>query len=237
MSDSNKSRKASSGSPVESGDIPNRAVARRRRGRFLTFMVRSCDLRYFARGANAAERARDRLRHIGHMPWGDTLWTERELELCRRYYPDYDLLERKLRRRTRRTIQERCRMLGLTAGDRPWTGADKTLLRKLFADASWVDICAAFPDRTRAAISRVAYKWGFRRTRQPYKPTCHELLDQVRQKCVEEKLFMPDLDEFTDSGRFFSKQAYRRKKPDFAAVDRAARVFGGRLRIDWDEKG
>ena len=239
-----KSWKASSAPPVESGDIAQRAVARRQRGRFACIMVKSSELRYHSRGANTAERVRNTLRQKGHMPWGDPLWSELEIELCRQHYPDYDLLEQELRRRTRHTIQERCRLLGLTAECRGWTAAEKLRLRKMFPDASWAEICAAFPDRTRGAIVRVAYKWGFRRTRRPYKSTCHEVLDEVRQRCFEEGLSMPDLDEFSDSGQFFSKEAYRRKRPDLLAVGRAAKVFGGRLRfggrrlrIVWDENG
>lgn len=70
-------------------------------------------------------------------------------------------------------------------------------------------------------------------------PTPSELrylaLDQVRQRCFDESLSMPDVDKFAGSGNFFSRKSYRRKQPDLIAVDRAARAFGGRLRIEWGD--
>jgi hypothetical protein len=60
-------------------------------------------------------------------------------------------------------------------------------------------------------------------------------LDQVRDYCTANNLFMPDIDEFAQSGNFFRKRAYRRKKADLSAVDRAAKQLGGRLTIQWDE--
>jgi len=199
-------------------------------------MVRSSELQSLSRGAMSVEQARARLQRAGCTPWGDALWTEEEMSECRRLYPNYDALQKALPGRSRRTIFERCRLLGLTAGTlKPWTAAEKTRLRRMFPEISWAEICATFPGRTKAAIVRAAYKWGFRRKRQPYKRTCHEALDQVRARCVDEGLFMPDIDEFARSGNFFSKRAYRRKKPDLLAVDRAARAFGGRLKIEWDD--
>lgn len=201
---------------------------------FMSSIMGSPDWQYLKRGAMAAQQARARLARNGFTPWGDRLWTDDELMTCRSLFPDYSALQAALPSRSRRTIFERCRLLGLTQSDvKPWTAAEKTRLRRIFPEASWADICASFPDRTKGAIVRAAYKWGFRRKRQPYKKTSHEALDQVRQRCVEDSLFMPDLDEFTRSGNFFSRKAYRRKKPDLLAVDRAARVFGGRLRIEW----
>lgn len=196
-------------------------------------MAKISHLHHLIGGIASAER----MRHVGRTPWGDAIWTERELAACRQFYPDYEALTAALPGRSRRTIFERCRMLGLTAnnGVAPWTASERSRLRRMFPESTWAEICAAFPDRTKGAIERAAYKWGFRRKRRPYKQTCHEALDQVRARCVDEGLFMPDLDEFACSGNFFSKRAYRRKKPDLLAVDRAARAFGGRLKIEWGE--
>lgn len=189
---------------------------------------RAVDFERLAFGAAAAAR----VRQTGRTPMGDAIWTERERSLCRQHYPDLKKLKRLLRRRTVGAIREMCRRMGLTDPPKPWTGTELSRLRKAFAAATKAELLALLPGRTYGAIIRVAYKHGLRRQRRPYKRTCHEATDQIRDRCTEQGLFMPDLDEFV-GGNFFSKRAYRRKKPDLRAVDRAAKELGGKLKIVW----
>lgn len=192
---------------------------------------RAVDFERLAFGAATAAR----VRRSGRTPMGDAIWTERERALCRQFYPDLKKLKRSLPRRTAGAIREMCRRMGLTNPARPWTGAELSKLRKAFATATTAELLNLLQGRTYGAIIRMAYKHGLRRQRQPYKRTSHPALDQIRDRCTDEGLFMSDLDEFV-GGNFFSRRAYRRKKPDLAAVDRAARELGGRLKITWDEE-
>jgi len=165
---------------------------------------------------------------------GDAIWTEHERSICRDVHPDYAEMKKRLPRRTPGAIREMCRRMRLTDPPKPWSGAELSRLRRAFATASKDELVAMLPGRTYDAIQRVAYKHGFRKKRKPYKRTCHEALDQIRERCVQQGLFMPDVDEFAQTGNFFSKRAYRRKKPDLRAADRAARELGGKLRIEWE---
>jgi hypothetical protein len=199
--------------------------------RGMVMAYRASDFERLAFGAATAER----VRRTGRTPMGDAIWTERERAICRECHPDFNAMKRRLPRRTLGAIHEMCRRMGLTDPPSPWSGAELTRLRKNFATASKADLLTVLPGRTYGAIIRMAYKHGFRRTRKPYKRTCHAALDQVRDYCTANNLFMPDIDEFAQSGNFFRKRAYRRKKADLSAVDRAAKQLGGRLTIQWDE--
>lgn len=192
---------------------------------------RAVDFERLAFGAATAAR----VRQTGRTPMGDAIWTERERSLCRLHYPDIKRQKRVLPRRTVGAIREMCRRMGLTDPSKPWSGSELSRLRKAFATASKAELMEMLPGRTYSAIQRVAYKHGFRKKRKPYKRTCHEALDQIRERCVEQGLFMPDIDEFAGTGNFFSKRAYRRKKPDLRAAERAARELGGKLKIEWQK--
>ncbi|RWM29791.1 hypothetical protein [Mesorhizobium sp.] len=141
----------------------------------------------------------ERVRRTGRTPMGDAIWTERERLICRRHYPDLKKLKRLLPRRTVGAI--RCRRMELTDPPAPWSGAELARLRKSFATASKDELLAMLPGRTYGAIIRVAYKHGFRERRKPYKRTCHPALDQIRDRCTEEGLFMPDVGISSARGR------------------------------------
>lgn len=191
---------------------------------------RSSDLTRLCFGAAAAQH----VRRTGRTPMGDAIWTQREIGVCRSLHPDFILMGRRLPRRTEGAIREMCRRLGLTEPSKPWTAAERTRLRRLYPSAPWPIILSEFPGRTRQAIIQKAHRWKLSRDRKPYKRTSHEAVDQIRQRCLETGLFMPDIDCLANTN-FFTRKAVRRKKPDLLAVDRAAKVFGGRLLVEWGE--
>jgi len=166
---------------------------------------------------------------------GDAIWTQREIDVCREHHPDFVMMKKKLPRRTRGAIAEMCRRLRLTDPPKPWTGAEHTRLRKMYPSASWEEILAAFPGRTRQGIVQVAFRRGLTRDRKPYKIVGHLALDQVRQRCFELGLFMPDLDEWVNGKGFFSRLAYQGRRPHMHKVERAANALGGKLMVQWAE--
>ena len=193
---------------------------------------RSSDLKRLAFDAKAAAY----VRRTGRTPMGDAIWTQREISVCLEHHPDFVIMQKKLPRRTRGAIAEMCRRLGLTDPPKPWTGAEHIRLRKMYPSASWEEILAAFPGRTRQGIIQVAYRRGLRRDRRPYKIIGHLALDQVRQRCFELGLNMPDLDEWVNGKGFFSRLALRGRRPHMHTLERAAKALGGKLVVEWPKE-
>ncbi|MGR6783181.1 hypothetical protein ACU6QH_00645, partial [Aeromonas veronii] len=72
---------------------------------------------------------------------------------------------------------------------------------------------------------------------KPYKPTGFAPLDQVRDKCFELKLTMPDLDAMCRTKNYFSKNGWRgwKKVISYRKLGRAIRVLDGEVQIDWND--
>ncbi|MER9091529.1 hypothetical protein NKI34_10425 [Mesorhizobium sp. M0700] len=182
--------------------------------------------------------ARDRIRRAGRTPNGHALWTSRQRAVLKQWYPNYQEMKKRLPKRSLAAITGQCHLMGLTSSPKKaWTTADRARLRQLFPTVTKAELLEAFPGRTYVSIQVYAYQMGLKRPRTPYRKTSHPIVDDVREHCRVGGYFMPDLDVFADTGKYFSKKALRRKKHDFRAVDRAVRALGGKLVVDWEADG
>lgn len=194
-------------------------------------------LRNYVRGAEAAARARRQIELRGTTFNGHPIWTDEEIEICRRLYPDYRATKRKLRRRSLVAIQHKCNELGLVPARPPWTGQDLARLRRLYPSASWEELFAAFPGRTKLAITRAANSYGYVREKKRYLPTGHAALDQVRQRCFEEGYVMRDIDQYAKSKGYFQSlwPNAPKTKIHHRAIAKAIEALGGTVKIEWEE--
>ena len=142
-------------------------------------------------------------------------------------------MNKRLPKRSLAAIAAQCHLMGLSTPKLAWTAADRAKLKRLFTTVSKADLLAAFPGRTWVSLQVTGYQMGLRRWRKPYVKTSHPVIDDVREACREKGHFMPDLDVYAETGRYFSKLALRRKKHDFRKVDKAVKALGGRLMIEW----
>ncbi|MBY5357250.1 hypothetical protein HFO94_27615 [Rhizobium leguminosarum] len=187
------------------------------------------NLAYLARGAASAERARARMLRSGYTVWGQKLWSEEEDLICRLFHPDYFALRQILCNRTDRAIQARCRKLGLVRPRQSWEWLARQKLRKLYPEATYDELCAAFPDRDLQNIQAAARYYGFKRKKKPYKKTGVPALDAVRSRCYDVKINMRELDEDCRTKKYFQKRGCRTQYPNFRAINRAASYLGGYL--------
>lgn len=179
--------------------------------------------------------ARNRIRKAGRTPNGHALWTTRQREVLKRWYPDYKEMKKRLPKRSLAAIAGQCHLMGLSTPKPAWTAADRTKLRRLFTTVSKAELRAAFPDRTWTSLQVAGYQMGLRRWRKPYVKTSHTVVDSLREACRQSGNYMPDLDEFAGTRKYFTGRIQRRKKHNFRAIDRAARALGGKLKIEWEE--
>jgi hypothetical protein len=187
------------------------------------------ELRNLVRGAAAAER----IRKAGRTPNGHALWTNAERAVLTKWFPDYKAMKKRLPLRSLPAIRGQCHLMGLSNPKPAWTAADRTKLRRLFPTVSKAELIDAFPGRSYVSIQVLGYQMGLRRWRKPYVKTSHPVIDDVREACRARGHFMPDLDVYAGTGRYFSRLAARRKKHDFRKVDKAVKSLGGTLTIEW----
>jgi len=180
--------------------------------------------------------AQDRFRKAGRTPNGHALWTTRERAVLTKWFPDYKAMKKRLPERSMPSIRGQCHLMGLSTPKPAWTAADRAKLRRLFTTVSKAELLAAFPGRTWTSLQVNGYQMGLRRWRKPYVKTSHPVIDDVREACRAKGHFMPDLDVYAGTGRYFSKLAQRRKKHDFRKVDRAVKALGGTLVIEWRDE-
>ncbi|TLX12293.1 hypothetical protein [Rhizobium sp. MHM7A] len=192
------------------------------------------NLAYLARGAASAERARARMLRSGYTVWGQKLWSEEEDLICRLFHPDYFALRQILCNRTDRAIQARCRKLGLVRPRQSWEWLARQKLRKLYPEATYDELCAAFPDRDLQNIQAAARYYGFKRKKKPYKITGVVSLDQFRSRCYDVQWTMRDADEEAGTKRYFQTRGYRSKYPNFKAISRGVKALGGHMEVQWD---
>ncbi|TGQ79343.1 hypothetical protein EN850_20865 [Mesorhizobium sp. M8A.F.Ca.ET.207.01.1.1] len=179
--------------------------------------------------------AQDRIRKAGRTPNGHALWTPAERAVLTKWFPDYKAMKKRLPKRSMAAITGQCHLMGLSTPKPAWTAADRTKLRRLFTTVSKAELLAAFPDRTWTSLQVNGYQMGLRRWRKPYVKTSHPVIDDVREACRTKGHFMPDLDVYAGTGRYFSKLAQRRKKHDLRKVDKAVKALGGTLVIEWGD--
>lgn len=88
-------------------------------------------------------------------------WSQQELDHVRRLYPDYAWsgIIPALPKRSKAAIRCKVFELGLKrkwASRTPWTGAEIAILRKLYPNAPWSQICKAIPRHPKPAIGKMA---------------------------------------------------------------------------------
>lgn len=191
----------------------------------------------YNRHALSADRARRRMHRSGFTPRGYRIWTLREDELCRRHHPDYDALEKALPHRSRAALICRCGYLGITRAPRQFTAKDHSDLRRMYGVVERKILLERFAGRRAETIGNVARSLGLRRPRPSYRPTGDYLLDELRSRALAEDMYMPHLDEFAGSGRYFSTQQWHgQKKVRYDHIIRAIHELGGRLSVTWDDE-
>ncbi|MDD9899430.1 MAG: hypothetical protein OXT65_00435 [Alphaproteobacteria bacterium] len=193
-------------------------------------------LRYAVEGAVTAQRMRKRMKRTGKTPRGHWLWTKEEDRKVIRLYPDYKAMKKQLRRRTLISLKRRASNLGIARKRHVWTGAEITLLRRLFPETPRHEILAAFPYLTwRQIYSRARYA-GFRRKKKPFKMTGHQPLDDILRFAYRNNLSLADIDKLSRTKKYFQKaqwcsNGFRGHK----AILRAALALGGRVRVEWED--
>jgi hypothetical protein len=83
---------------------------------------------------------------MGRTPRGHWLWTKKEDKLVRELYPDYDALQKALRRRTYFALRARARALNVVNRRHTRLGAEISLLRRMYPKAARHELMLAFPD-------------------------------------------------------------------------------------------
>lgn len=179
--------------------------------------------------------AKRRILKAGVTPNGHRVWKSAERDVLREFYPDYQAIKRKLRRRSLAAIRAQCHLMGLTPKKTAWTGFDRSKLRRLFTTATKRELLEAFPGRTYTALQVTGYQMGLRRPRKKYVKTQHPVVDDLREACRTGGFYMPHMDEFAGTKKYFTGRIQRRKKHNFRAIDRAVKALGGKLVVVWDE--
>lgn len=193
-------------------------------------------LSYYTSGAETAARNRARMRATGRTPKGHLLWTQREDEIVRAIYPDYEALRRLLPSRTYCAIRHRVGDLNIANSRRRWSAAEKSRLRRLYPDATPSELEAAFPGRTFDHIKQMARYFGFYRRRRRLQPTGIPIIDAVRDRAFELNYSMVDVDVLIGKGSYFQKAGWHYgNNVNKVAVWRAIEAMGGRLTVEWDD--
>lgn len=195
------------------------------------------DFQHLSRGLNGADQLQRYRERTGMVGRGRRIWTAEELEILRRLYPDYAAAKKALPGRTYYAIRAHARERGIASKRQVWKMSELQRLRQLVAtDATTQEMQAVFPGRTRHQLKATLGRYGIRRKRRGFKPTGHDLLDAVRQRCHELNLTMVDLDAMARTRRYFTTQAWiARGAPSLRHVVKAAQVLGGRISVLWPE--
>lgn len=189
----------------------------------------------FARNAKLAAQTRARIRR-NEFVFGrkNTVWSNEEVAVCFALWPNYRAIAFHLTGRSRSAVAAKCRSLGLAHTVHPWKASELSKLRRLYPEASWEEILAALPGRTREQIKNAVAYWKIRRKRKPYKPTGYHVLDQVRARCFECNMYMKDLDAIAHSKRYFYKAQWHSGWISHKAIANAVVGLDGRLIAQWD---
>jgi hypothetical protein len=118
--------------------------------------------RYFPGRTASAIRTRVGLEGLQKSPPA-ARWTKRELALIQRHYEAKDGLDTLVRKldRTRLSIQQQARKLGMSRAGNPWTASDDALLRRLYPVHGRH---SHIPGHTPGSIRERARKLGLRRS-------------------------------------------------------------------------
>lgn len=188
---------------------------------------------YAARGAASAFRARERMARTGRTPKGHWLWTKKEDDIVREFYPDYKVLRRKLRRRTYDAIKSRARTLNVAHRRHIWLASEVSRLRRLYPKADRLDILAAFPGLRWRQIAGKANHICVYRHRKGLCRTGHPLIDHIRDRAFELNMSMVDLDAVARTKKYFQKAGWANGNLNRKALVRAVEALGGEVLVRW----
>ena len=188
------------------------------------------DFRWLCRNAAQAQAAREQIRRSGYVG-GHPIWIESEDAKIRTLYPDYRKLRRVLRRRTHSAILQRAQVLNVVKRRKSWLASDRSRLRGMYPTASWPELMAVFPERTKSAIGAMAWRIHAPRRAVPLRRTGLPITDAIRKKAREIGWSMTDLDHMARTKRYFrSGNFYSQKHP---ALLKALRALDARVTIEW----
>jgi len=142
---------------------------------------------------------------MGRTPRGHWLWTKNEDALVRELYPDYDALQKALRRRTYNALRARARTLDVVKRRHTWLGAEISRLRRMYPKAARQELMVFFPDVSWEAIKAMAHRVGVRRERRKLVSTGHPLIDRIRDRAFDLNISMVDLDAMAGTKKYFRK--------------------------------
>ena len=191
-------------------------------------------LSHYAEGARSAARARNRLKKEGYVFGLRRVWSGREEEVCRLFWPDVRQIKRLLWSRSEGAIRAKGRALGLPIQKQHiWSAASLSRLRRLYPEATWDELHAAFPGVSKNSILHAVRYRRLRKNRRPYKPTGYLLIDEIRGRCFELNYRMKDIDALAMSKRYFYKAGWHSRWISHKAIARAVAALDGQLTVKW----
>lgn len=188
---------------------------------------------YAARGAASAYRARERMARTGRTPKGHWLWTRKEDDIVRAFYPDYKALRRKLRRRSYSSIRYRASVLDVIKRRHVWLGSEVQRLRRLYPKANRNTILEAFPGLRWTQIQGKAGHIRVFRHRERLCRTGHPIIDLIRDRAFDLNISMVDLDSIARSKTYFQKAGWKTSGLNRKAILRAVEALGGEVSVQW----
>lgn len=186
-----------------------------------------------SRNTKLGMKLSERIRRRGYTNSGDKVWSAEDDEIVKSLYPSYTEMKLRLPERSMKSLHWRSETLGIAKKLHLWRGSEITKLRRLYTTASRAKIIEEFPQLTWRAIEAAAVKRGFRRAPREHKRTGHYLMDSILARIESIGWTLRDLDEESKTGKYFRTCGWRRYRPNLRKLDRAIRVLGGRLVLEW----
>ena len=185
----------------------------------------------------SADRSRERINRTGFAPSGAPIWSPTELDLLKQNHPDYRAAMQALGgRRTYSAVRHKAQKLGLAPKRNHWTAEQVSRLRKLYRrSATTAELLEAFPNWDLQYLHGVASYFKIKRPRKRYVPTGFPIIDQIRDRCFELCLSMPDLDAMAGTGKYFATAGWHSGRLKASAVARAVKALEGDLVAIWNE--
>jgi|GEM_PF-1717514 len=188
-------------------------------------------LAWLANGARSADRLRRQMARTGFTLAGQRLWSDAEVNLLRRLYPDYRKACIALRGRSRSAVQSKALRLGITRPLQIWSDEELRRLKVSYRHGSSMhEIRMLLPGKTAKQIyHRTAYS-GWRRPRKPPKITGLKPYDDVRARAFACRMSMRDLASSSSTGSYFLQRPNRN---DWKKIRKAVALLDGNMMVVW----
>jgi hypothetical protein len=162
---------------------------------------------------------------------GRKLWSNAEIKLLRRFYPDYARAFAALPGRSHGAVKSKVFRLGITRPLRIWSDEDLRRLKAPYRRGMSIHaICALLPGKSAKQIwSRAAYS-GWRRPRKPPKVTGLKPYDAVRTRAFAYRMSMRDLATSSGTGGYFLR---RPSGNNWKKIGKAVALLEGSLSVVW----